>query len=140
MFEFGSPRFSNAKLFAECKNIMNINKTSKGKLGEDLAAKFLEKSGYKIIERNFHSRVGEIDIIAQDGGTLVFVEVKTRWSKKFGLPVEAVTPFKLNSIVKTLNYYKLLHPELPESLRIDVVSVDLEDKTPKIELIKNVTG
>lgn len=115
------------------------SKTSKGKLGEELAAKFLIKNGYKIIERNFHSRVGEIDIIAKDSDTLVFVEVKTRWSKKFGLPAESVTGRKLKSIIKTGQYYKLLHPELPESLRIDVLAIDIQGKFPKIELIKNAS-
>lgn len=119
---------------------MSSVKISKGRLGEELAAKFLQKQGYKIIERNFHSRVGEIDIIAKDSNTLVFVEVKTRSSKKFGEPVEAVTGQKLKSIEKTCQYYKLLHPELPDVLRIDVVSVDISNKNPEIELIKNVSG
>ena len=127
---------------------MPNNTISKGRLGEAIAAKFLVKAGYKILEKNFHSRVGEIDIIALDpttvsgqvGETLVFVEVKTRWSKRFGEAVEAVTSRKLRSITKTANYYKLLHPELPDSLRIDVVSIDISEKTPKIEIIKNVTG
>lgn len=117
-----------------------FNKVSKGKLGEKLAAKFLQKHGYKIIDKNFHSRVGEIDIVARDADALVFVEVKTRWSKVFGEPVEAVTGRKLASIIKTAQYYKLLHPGLPESLRIDVVSVDISGSLPKIELIKNVSS
>lgn len=119
---------------------MPNNTISKGRLGEAIAAKFLVKAGYKILEKNFHSRVGEIDIIALANQTLVFVEVKTRWSKRFGEAVEAVTFWKLRSITKTANYYKLLHPELPDNLRIDVVSVDISEKTPKIEIIKNVTG
>ena len=116
------------------------NKTSKGKLGEAAAARFLTKAGYKILEKNFHSRVGEIDIIALADQTLVFVEVKTRWSKRFGEAVEAVTPWKLKSITRTVNYYKLLHPELPDNLRIDVVAVEFGEKSPRIEIIKNVTG
>lgn len=112
----------------------------KGDRGEDLASSYLEREGYQIIERNFHSRVGEIDIVALDQDTLVFVEVKTRWSKAFGHPAEAVTPSKIQSITKTANYYKLLHPDLPEEMRIDVVAVDFEEKTPAIELIKNVSG
>jgi len=115
------------------------NKRSKGNIGENLACQFLKKQGYKIIERNFYSRVGEIDIIAQDDDTLVFVEVKTRWSKRFGTAAESVTPWKLKSIIKTAQYYKLLHPELPESLRIDVVAVDNSENQPKIEVIKNVS-
>jgi len=116
------------------------NKRLKGNLGEDLAVRYLQKHGYKILDRNFHCRFGEIDIIAQDGQTLVFVEVKTRWSKKFGEPQEAVTFRKLKSIIKTGQYFKLLHPKLPEDLRIDVVAIDIESKFPKVELIKNATG
>jgi putative endonuclease len=115
------------------------DKRSKGNLGEDLAVKYLQKQGYKILERNFHCRVGEIDIVVQDADVLVFVEVKTRWSKKFGEPCEAITPWKLRSIIKTGEYYKLLHPELSEDLRIDVVAVDLKGGSPKVELIKNVS-
>lgn len=117
-----------------------ISTRSKGSSGEDLAISYLKKHGYRILERNFHSRVGEIDIIAKDGQVLVFVEVKTRWSKKFGNPQEAVTPWKLQSIIKTANYYKLLHPELPDAMRIDVVAVDIQGKSPQIELLKNVSG
>lgn len=113
-----------------------------GLLGEDLAIKFLKKNGYKILERNFRSKLGEVDIVAQDKDTLVFVEVKTRWSEKFGLPEEAITPWKIKSIIKTGQYFKLLHPELPDSLRIDVVVIELDGKgeLKRIEILKNVTG
>lgn len=66
-----------------------------GKLAEDFAVSLLQGKGYKIIDRNFHSRFGEIDIIAEENETLIFVEVKARWSPKFGVPEEAVTPQKL---------------------------------------------
>jgi len=113
-----------------------------GILGEDLAAEFLRKNGYKILERNFRSKFGEIDIIAQDKDTLVFVEVKTRWSEKFGLPEEAITPWKIKKIKKAGEYYKLFHPELPELLRIDAVCLDLshEGKEEGVRLLKNLTG
>lgn len=122
--------------------MVTTNRQSRGKEGEDLAASHLKSLGYKILERNFKKRYGEIDIIAQDEDTLVFVEVKTRWSKRFGPPEEAVTPWKLKSIIRTAQYYKMLHPELPESLRIDVVAVDLcaQGREKRIRLIKNATG
>ena len=97
-----------------------------GQSGEDFAVDLLHRSGYKIIDRNFHSRFGEIDIIALDKDTLVFVEVKTRWSNKFGNPLEAVTPIKLYRIKKTADYYSLLHPDLPKKLRIDVVAIEID--------------
>jgi putative endonuclease len=99
-----------------------------GNLAEDYSVGLLTSKGYKILDRNFHSRFGEIDIIALDGTTLVFVEVKARWSNKFGSPEEAVTYWKLNKIKKTGEYYSLLHPDLPLKLRIDVVALEIEGK------------
>ncbi len=98
-----------------------------GKKGEDIAVEMLVKNGYKVIDRNFSSRFGEIDIIAIEGQTLVFVEVKTRQSIKFGLPQEAVTPQKIYKIKKTAEYYSLIHPDLPKKLRIDVVAIIIEN-------------
>lgn len=102
------------------------NRRRFGQLGEDYAVKLLKRKGYKILERNFRAKFGEIDIVAKDGDTLVFVEVKTRWSKKFGLPEEAVTPKKLSKIKRTGEYYSLTHPTLPKKLRIDVVALEVE--------------
>ncbi|MBI2007108.1 MAG: YraN family protein [Candidatus Blackburnbacteria bacterium] len=110
-----------------------------GKLGERIALQILRKKGYKILQRNFRSNFGEIDIVAEDYGTLVFVEVKTRWSKKFGNPEEAVTPRKLRSIIKTGDYYKLTHPNTPNLIRIDVVAIDIEGKKAKARLIRNAS-
>lgn len=120
-----------------------MRKKSLGRLGENLAAKYLQNKGYQFIERNFRCKFGEIDLIFQDNNILVFVEVKTRFSKSFGSPEEAVTPHKLKSIIKTGQYFKLLHPELPDALRIDVVAIDLDRKEEKLlslRHIKNVTG
>ena len=97
-----------------------------GRLAEDYASKLIASKGYKIIDRNFHSRFGEIDIVATKDSVLVFVEVKARWSRKFGAPEEAVTRSKLFKIQKTGEYYSLLHPELPKKLRIDVVALTIE--------------
>jgi len=119
-----------------------MKKKNLGKLGEDLALKHLKNHGYKILARNFRSKFGEVDIIVQEGETLVFVEVKTRWSKSFGPPEEAITPFKIRRMVKAGQYYKLLHPELPDSLRLDAVVIDLnpKGKLERVEIIQNLTG
>ncbi len=98
-----------------------------GELGEEIARNLLIKNGYKILTRNFKSKFGEIDVIAQDHDTLVFVEVKTRWSRKFGTPEEAVTPWKLARIKKTAEYFCLKNPGLPKKLRIDVVAIEIEN-------------
>lgn len=115
--------------------------TFSGRAGEDAAASLLLRYGYRVLARNFHSKFGEIDIVAQEGATLVFVEVKTRWSRKFGFPEEAVTPWKLRSIIKTGDYFKLLHPNTPDLLRIDVVAIEVEEgRVVSARLIRNASG
>lgn len=111
------------------------------KLGEDKACEYLKKLGFKIIERNFRKRYGEIDIIALDQDTLVFIEVKTRTSNVFGTPLESIAYWKLKSLIKTAQFYKMTHPRLPEGLRIDAVSVMLNgSEVQSIELTKNISG
>lgn len=112
-----------------------------GKKGEDIASSHLQNHGYRIIERNFKARYGEIDIIAIKENTLVFIEVKTRVGREFGLPEEAVTPRKLHEVVGTAQYYKVLHPELPDAMRVDVIGIELDfDETLKyFNHIENVT-
>ncbi|HKM40245.1 MAG TPA: YraN family protein, partial [bacterium] len=80
------------------------NKTV-GKQGEEFAQRYLARLGYRIIERNFSCPIGEIDLIAQDGNTLVFIEVKTRSSLRFGLPEEAVTRTKQQKLRNVASYY-----------------------------------
>jgi putative endonuclease len=107
-----------------------------GKAGEDRAARFLAKQGYKILERNYRVPSGEIDLIALHQGEVVFVEVKTRTSDAFGAPELAVTPRKQRQMVKAaLGYikYKKLH-QVP--CRFDVVAIN-EASEKEIELIQN---
>lgn len=112
-----------------------------GNKGEDLAVEFLKKNGYKILERNFRIRGGEIDIITKDEEYLVFVEVKARYSHKYGLPIESVTPWKIKYLLKTAKFYlqKIKWGNGP--YRLDVVTIDYVEsrENPLIELIKNVT-
>lgn len=111
-------------------------------LGENAAAEFLKKKGYIILERNFRKGYGEIDIIAVKNSTLVFIEVKTRSSDKFGTPFEAISSWKLRSLIRGANFYKyILHPELPEDLRIDAVGVIVKNQSVEsIEQIENITS
>jgi putative endonuclease len=116
-----------------------VNPTAK--LGEDKACEYLQKLGFKILERNYRKTYGEIDIIAIEKDILCFIEVKTRTSNLFGSPLEAITPWKLRSLIKTAQYYKMTHHNLPESLRIDAVSVILNGQEVKsIDLMRNITG
>ena len=118
------------------------NKKSVGFLGEEIAVNYLTSLGYKIIERNFKKRYGEIDIIAEDAGTLVFIEVKTRSDDLFGGAEESITSWKIHSLINCADFYKYLHPDLPEAMRIDVVTVRLtpQGKVQQIKLFKNISG
>lgn len=115
------------------------------KKGEELAEALLLKKGYKIVDRNFRKGYGEIDIVAIDlsenENTLVFIEVKTRTSKTFGSPFESVTFWKLKTLIKTAQFYKLTHRNLPENLRIDAISVTLSSNGTFIDIehIKNIS-
>lgn len=110
--------------------------------GEELATQFLKKKGYKIIDRNFRKGYGEIDIVALKDNTLVFVEVKTKTSNLYGSPLEEITYFKLKSLLKTAQFYKLLNPRLPDALRIDAISVmlDWSGNASSIEHVENITS
>lgn len=121
---------------------MGKNNLPLGRFGEDLAAKHLKSLGFKIIERNFRSRVGEIDIIVQEKNTLVFIEVKTRFGDKYGKPEEAITPWKIKSIIRTAQFYKMIRPKLPESLRVDAIVIELSPagKVERLEHLQNITG
>jgi putative endonuclease len=105
--------------------------------GEELAVKFLKKKGYKIIAKNHKNYVGEIDIIAKDGETVVFVEVKTRADDSFGYPFEAVHRRKIQKLKNlALLYLKKQGKELP--VRFDVLSIFCMDNGKKeIEHIKD---
>lgn len=118
-----------------------MSTTQTGNKGEDLACEYLQKQGYKILERNFRIRGGEIDIVAYDKEYLVFVEVKTRYSHEYGLPVESITPWKIKYLLKTAQFYILKANWGDGPYRLDFVSVDFaEDQNcPKVELIKNIT-
>jgi putative endonuclease len=111
------------------------------RLGEEIATKFLTKKGYRVIDRNFRKGYGEIDIIATFQNILVFVEVKTRATGLYGGAIEAISYSKLRTLIKTCEYYKMLHPKLPEALRIDAILIDLENSEPKnIKHIENISG
>lgn len=100
-----------------------MNNRKSGIEGENLAADYLKRHGYKILERNFACKTGEIDIVCEYGKTLVFVEVKARENTLFGTPAEAVTPRKINSLVRTAQAYLVKSGKLNYPCRFDVVEV-----------------
>ena len=116
---------------------MTFARISVGKQGESLAAEFLRKNGYRIVETNFRNRYGEIDIIAVEGKTLVFIEVKTKTNNKFGPPKMAVNLRKQKQLSKTALAYLTQKKLNNNPARFDVIGISIiEDKT-EIELIKN---
>lgn len=100
------------------------NRRRLGSVYEERAAAYLQKQGYQILERNFRCRLGEIDLIAEDCGTLVFLEVKYRKSGRYGSPAEAVTPAKQRTICRVADFYRMSR-RVPESkgCRFDVVAI-----------------
>jgi putative endonuclease len=113
---------------------MSTVKQELGKLGESLACKYLEKKGYKIIERNYHTKNGEIDIIALDGEILVFVEVKTRTSQLFGSPEEAIDCQKYDKLAQTAEFY-FIERSIPEQIyRIDSIGIEIDEKDKKVKV------
>ena len=109
-----------------------------GKSGEDIATKYLEELGYTIIERNFVAMQGEIDIVARDKKELVFIEVKTRTSKEFGRPVDAVNISKQKHLISTVKYYLYSKHLENEFVRIDVIEVYLYRGNCKINHLKQI--
>jgi len=108
-----------------------------GKRGEEVALRFLKKKGYRIIEKNYACKMGEMDIIAKEKDTLVFIEVKTRTSALFGPPQLAVNFSKQRQLSKVaLNYLKENRLEEAKA-RFDVVAILLGQKEEGIELIRN---
>ncbi len=109
---------------------------SLGKKGEEIALGFFRKKGYRIVERNYRTPFGEIDLIARDGEVLVFIEVKTRADIAFGRPFEAVDRRKREKMRKvSLSFMKKFRTEVPA--RFDVLSIDIENGRETIEHIKD---
>jgi len=121
-----------------------VNKTEIGRRGEALAEGFLKRKGYKILDRNWKGRAGEIDIVALDGKTVVFVEVKTRSSEKFGSPKDAVDSRKKKHLTNAAKEYLRKKRKSKKPARFDVVGISIKGETlfqrlrsPEIEHIEN---
>ena len=116
----------------------NLSDREFGLLGEDLAVRFLQRHGYAILHRNFRTRFGEIDIVAQDKDTICFIEVKTRISDQFGSPFEAITKSKQRTIVRCALSFLQERKFMESKMRFDCVGVDFtESEEGHIEIIKD---
>lgn len=107
-----------------------------GKLGEEVIANYITRLGYKILDRNFECKQGEIDIIALDKEELVFIEVKTRTGINYGEASEAITKYKKRHLLNSIKYYLYKRNLEDEFVRIDVAEVYVEGKNIKINYIK----
>ena len=108
-----------------------------GESGENLAVRALERDGYAIVARRYRVRAGEIDIIARDGATMVFVEVKTREGRDYGEPHEAVTRLKRRRMAQIALDFLARQRLVDCPCRFDVVSIAFDDGLPAIELFTN---
>lgn len=118
-------------------------KSNTGILGESIAVSYLLSHSFRILERNFKAHYGEIDIVAQDKDTLVFVEVKTRCNDIYGSPESAITQKKLHDVIRTGYLYVQHHPEAPKALRVDVIAIVLnsvDGSVRSLRHIQNVTS
>ncbi|MBI2886932.1 MAG: YraN family protein [Chloroflexi bacterium] len=113
-----------------------------GALGERLARQHLERLGYQVLEANYRVPTGELDLVALEGGYLVFVEVRTRRGRAFGTPEESVDARKAQRLSALAEEFAQRRPDLPRDMRIDLVAVEftLRGKLERIEVLRNVTG
>lgn len=109
----------------------------RGRRGEAAAADFLVRSGMKILDRNFRCPAGEIDLVVRDGGTIVFVEVRTRQTRGFGEPEESITGIKRQRLTRAAQWY-LKQRRLENSpARFDVIAIRWDGEEPEINWIVN---
>ena len=114
---------------------MTYQRQELGKSGEDLACRELVSRGYAISARRYRTRYGEIDIVAEDGATVVFVEVKMKSSADCGWAAESVTPWKQRRVVRMAVDYIARHNLQNRPIRFDVVGIDMVNGHPQVTII-----
>jgi len=113
------------------------HRREKGRLGEDLAARFLEEQGLTIVERNVRCSLGEIDMVARDGEVVVIVEVRSRYGRNLGSPLESVTLRKQRRLTLLAQWYRKWRCSRSCSMRFDVVAITWERGEPRFRWIPN---
>jgi len=114
-----------------------LNNRQFGREGESIAVDHLKKNGYKILQQNYRIKLGEIDIIAKDRDSIVFIEVKTRRTTRYGEPKWAITPRKKKKISMVALWYLKETNQSHSRARFDVVAIRTVGATDEIEIIKN---
>lgn len=135
-------KFTERLLSKNLYNKENTTAVSIGNIGEETAVKALKKCGYKIIARNYRTKMGEIDIIAKDGEYTVFVEVRLRKSNAFGSPADTIDRRKQQKIIKTAQMYAVKNDIYDSPMRFDAVLINADTDgeklvNTKIEIIKD---
>lgn len=115
---------------------MSDHNRQRGSTGEMLAARYLERAGYRILERNYQKRFGEIDLIVEKEGCLVFVEVKLRKSSRYGMPSQAVDFKKQQKIIKTAMAYLAQNHGFDREMRFDVIEILTDQDKPRLRHLK----
>ena len=116
----------------------DLDDDSVGKLGESLAKKYYQNSGYNIVETNTRKRFGEIDIIAHNNGLTIFCEVKTRSSDRFGSAVESLTYTKKKRILRMIRYYCLKNKISDENIRADFIAIQIDGDIAEIKHFQGI--
>ena len=109
---------------------------ARGQVGESEGVEWLRREGYRIVERNVSNRAGEIDVVARDGETLCFIEIKARSNQQYGPAVEAITPRKMRRISRAAALYLAAHPTT-SPCRFDVLGMDLGDEGWRFTLVRD---
>jgi putative endonuclease len=117
-------------------NASDVQQTT-GKIGERIGEDFLVKRGYQILGRNVRSPFGEIDLVANHRGTLVFVEIKARRSQTFGFAEEAIDRRKRDRLTRLASWYLACHPKIQSPVRFDVLAIQWAFGKPDVHLIEN---
>jgi len=112
-------------------------KMNLGEKGEEIAKKYLIKNGYQIVERNYQTKFGEIDIIAKRKDTIYFVEVKTRTNRNYGRPIDAMTPYKIKHLIRSVQVYIAKKQLEGTEVSLDVIEVEKVHKQWEINHIEN---
>ncbi len=124
----------------ETKLGMTLDNQNTGRLGEEIAVSYLKSKGYVILQKNYRSHWGEIDIVAKKNSTLSFVEVKTRKSANYGKPYEAVNLSKVKKLMRPVQYFLLQNNYKEYKLSLDVISImlSIEGTVDKLKHFKNI--
>jgi putative endonuclease len=116
-----------------------IDRKKIGETGEKIACDYLKKNGYRIIETNYRTRFGEIDIVCRKKDTLVFFEVRSKTSLTFGIPEESITQTKSRHLAAAAYHYLQHHKNLPENWRYDFMAIEMDasGKPTRINVIES---